>query len=131
MILLPCFFSTDSEVIYRNSDGHVIKFNILTNETEIILTNSTFVSTFCFFLFFLINKKNKSLHLIDFEIIRLFVSFLLCFRQVNFNVAKYAVSPDLKYVLFAYDVKQASVVLVLFPPRAVGWEFLVEDTVFS
>uniref|UniRef100_A0AAX7VDS1 Dipeptidyl peptidase like 10 n=1 Tax=Astatotilapia calliptera TaxID=8154 RepID=A0AAX7VDS1_ASTCA len=49
----------DSEVIYRNSDGHVIKFNILTNETEIVLTNGTF----------------------------------------------YAVSPDLKYVLFAYDVK--------------------------
>uniref|UniRef100_A0A3B4WKF7 Dipeptidyl peptidase like 10 n=1 Tax=Seriola lalandi dorsalis TaxID=1841481 RepID=A0A3B4WKF7_SERLL len=57
----------DSEVIYRNSDGHVIKFNILTNETEIVLTNTTFI---------------------------------------NFNVAKYAVSPDLKYVLFAYDVKQ-------------------------
>uniref|UniRef100_A0AAQ5XZI4 Dipeptidyl peptidase like 10 n=1 Tax=Amphiprion ocellaris TaxID=80972 RepID=A0AAQ5XZI4_AMPOC len=59
----------DSEVIYRNSDGHVIKFNILTNETEIVLTNTTFV---------------------------------------NFNVAKYSVSPDLKYVLFAYDVKQST-----------------------
>ncbi|KAI4805457.1 hypothetical protein KUCAC02_010071 [Chaenocephalus aceratus] len=58
---------TDSEVIYRNSDGHVIKFNILTNESEIVLTNTTFI---------------------------------------NFNVAKYSVSPDLKYVLFAYDVKQ-------------------------
>uniref|UniRef100_A0A7N6F7M4 Dipeptidyl peptidase like 10 n=1 Tax=Anabas testudineus TaxID=64144 RepID=A0A7N6F7M4_ANATE len=57
----------DSEVIYRNSDGHVIKFNILTNETDIVLTNTTFI---------------------------------------NFNVAKYSVSPDLKYVLFAYDVKQ-------------------------
>uniref|UniRef100_A0A7N6ART5 Dipeptidyl peptidase like 10 n=1 Tax=Anabas testudineus TaxID=64144 RepID=A0A7N6ART5_ANATE len=53
----------DSEVIYRNSDGHVIKFNILTNETDIVLTNTTFVS-------------------------------------------EYSVSPDLKYVLFAYDVKQ-------------------------
>uniref|UniRef100_A0A667ZX50 Dipeptidyl peptidase like 10 n=1 Tax=Myripristis murdjan TaxID=586833 RepID=A0A667ZX50_9TELE len=56
----------DSEVIYRNSDGHVIKFNILTNETEIVLTNTTFVSTYY----------------------------------------SYSVSPDLKYVLFAYDVKQ-------------------------
>lgn len=35
----------------------------------------------------------------------LFLSVL----QVNFNVAKYSVSPDLKYVLFAYDVKQVSV----------------------
>ncbi|XP_054643797.1 inactive dipeptidyl peptidase 10-like isoform X2 [Dunckerocampus dactyliophorus] len=57
----------DSEVIYRNSDGHVVKFNILTNETEIVLSNTTFI---------------------------------------NFSVAKYSVSPDLKYVLFAYDVKQ-------------------------
>ncbi|XP_049584130.1 inactive dipeptidyl peptidase 10 isoform X1 [Syngnathus scovelli] len=57
----------DSEVIYRNSDGHVIKFNILSNETEIVLSNVTFI---------------------------------------NFNVAKYSVSPDFKYVLFAYDVKQ-------------------------
>uniref|UniRef100_A0A3Q3FB72 Dipeptidyl peptidase like 10 n=1 Tax=Kryptolebias marmoratus TaxID=37003 RepID=A0A3Q3FB72_KRYMA len=57
----------DSEVIYKNSNGHVIKFNILTNQTEILLNNATFV---------------------------------------NFNVAKYSLSPDLKYVLFAYDVKQ-------------------------
>lgn len=34
--------------------------------------------------------------------------FLSNLHQVNFNVAKYAVSPDLKYVLFAYDVKQVS-----------------------
>uniref|UniRef100_A0A672J137 Dipeptidyl peptidase like 10 n=1 Tax=Salarias fasciatus TaxID=181472 RepID=A0A672J137_SALFA len=60
----------DSEVIYRNSDGHVIKFNILTNETEIVLTNTTFVS------------------------------------QQQYR--RYSVSPDLKYVLFAYDVKQVS-----------------------
>ncbi|KAI9534949.1 hypothetical protein NQZ68_006252 [Dissostichus eleginoides] len=33
-----------SEVIYRNSDGHVIKFNILTNESEIVLTNTTFIN---------------------------------------------------------------------------------------
>uniref|UniRef100_A0AAV2K5B3 Inactive dipeptidyl peptidase 10-like n=1 Tax=Knipowitschia caucasica TaxID=637954 RepID=A0AAV2K5B3_KNICA len=56
-----------SEVIYRNSDGHVIKFNIVTNETEVLLSNTTFI---------------------------------------NFNVDKYSLSPDLKYVLFAYDVKQ-------------------------
>ncbi|XP_077584400.1 inactive dipeptidyl peptidase 10 isoform X2 [Stigmatopora nigra] len=57
----------DLEVVYRNSDGHVIKFNILSNETEIVVSNTTFI---------------------------------------NFNVAKYSVSPDLKYLLFAYDVKQ-------------------------
>uniref|UniRef100_A0A3Q3D8L1 Dipeptidyl peptidase like 10 n=1 Tax=Hippocampus comes TaxID=109280 RepID=A0A3Q3D8L1_HIPCM len=64
----------DSEVIYRNSDGHVIKFNILSNETEIVLSNTTFVS------------RLKSI-------------FLGCDPT-------YSVSPDLKYVLFAYDVKQ-------------------------
>lgn len=119
----PCFFSTDSEVIYRNSDGHVIKFNILTNETEIILTNSTFVSAFRFLFFFLLLLFLKGITSCDWfwdsPSLRL-LRFLFC--QVNFNVAKYAVSPDLKYVLFAYDVKQVSVVSVLFFParREVG-----------
>uniref|UniRef100_A0A3B3U694 Dipeptidyl peptidase like 10 n=1 Tax=Poecilia latipinna TaxID=48699 RepID=A0A3B3U694_9TELE len=67
--LTPVFLFPDSEVIYRNSNGHVIKFNLLTNETEIILPNTTFV---------------------------------------NFNVAKFSLSPDMKYVLFAYEVKQVS-----------------------
>uniref|UniRef100_A0A671YEJ8 Inactive dipeptidyl peptidase 10-like n=1 Tax=Sparus aurata TaxID=8175 RepID=A0A671YEJ8_SPAAU len=58
---------SDSEVVYRNRDGHVIKFNFELNETEVILSNSTFVA---------------------------------------FKVAKYSLSADLKYVLFAYDVKQ-------------------------
>uniref|UniRef100_A0A8B9KRB4 Dipeptidyl peptidase like 10 n=1 Tax=Astyanax mexicanus TaxID=7994 RepID=A0A8B9KRB4_ASTMX len=57
----------ESEVIYRNRNGHVIRFNILTNETEIVLKNSTFVA---------------------------------------FKATKYSISPDMKYVLFAYDVKQ-------------------------
>ncbi|XP_078022060.1 inactive dipeptidyl peptidase 10-like isoform X1 [Epinephelus lanceolatus] len=58
---------SDSEVVYRNRDGHVIKFNFDSNETEVILTNSTFVA---------------------------------------FKVVKYSLSADLKYALFAYDVKQ-------------------------
>ncbi|CAB1327954.1 unnamed protein product, partial [Coregonus sp. 'balchen'] len=58
---------SDSEVLYRNRDGHVIKFNFALNETEIVLRNSIFVS---------------------------------------FKVAKYSLSPDMKYVLFAYEVKQ-------------------------
>ncbi|XP_074483590.1 inactive dipeptidyl peptidase 10-like isoform X2 [Sebastes fasciatus] len=58
---------SDSEVVYRNRDGHVIKFNFASNETEVILTNSTFVA---------------------------------------FKVVKYSLSADLKYALFAYDVKQ-------------------------
>ncbi|CAG11216.1 unnamed protein product, partial [Tetraodon nigroviridis] len=86
-------FGADSEIIYRNSDGHVIKFNILTNETEIILTNTTFVST------------RRPVWLDEAAPTCSQDSPLLCF-QVNFNVAKYSVSPDLKYVLFAYDVKQ-------------------------
>ncbi|KAK2857085.1 hypothetical protein Q5P01_005820 [Channa striata] len=57
---------SDSEVVYRNRDGHVIKFNFVLNETEVIVSNSTFVA---------------------------------------FKVAKYSLSADLKYALFAYDVK--------------------------
>ncbi|XP_037331402.2 inactive dipeptidyl peptidase 10-like isoform X1 [Pungitius pungitius] len=58
---------SNSEVVYRNRDGHVIKFNFASNETEVILTNSTFVA---------------------------------------FKVVKYSLSADLKFALFAYDVKQ-------------------------
>ncbi|XP_041822011.1 inactive dipeptidyl peptidase 10-like [Chelmon rostratus] len=58
---------SDSEVVYRNRDGHVIKFNFALNETEVLLSNSTFMA---------------------------------------FKVAKFSLSADLKYVLFAYDVKQ-------------------------
>uniref|UniRef100_A0A3Q2PQV1 Dipeptidylpeptidase IV N-terminal domain-containing protein n=1 Tax=Fundulus heteroclitus TaxID=8078 RepID=A0A3Q2PQV1_FUNHE len=58
---------SDSEVVYRNRDGHVVKFNFVLNETEIILMNTTFDS---------------------------------------FKVAKYSLSPDLKYALFAYNIKQ-------------------------
>ncbi|XP_075993582.1 inactive dipeptidyl peptidase 10-like, partial [Genypterus blacodes] len=56
-----------SEVVYRNRDGHVIKFNFAFNETEVVLSDSTFVA---------------------------------------FKVAKYSLSVDLKYALFAYDVKK-------------------------
>ncbi|KAJ8350586.1 hypothetical protein SKAU_G00257160 [Synaphobranchus kaupii] len=59
--------SAETEVVYRNRDGHVIKFNVATNETEILLKNNTFVS---------------------------------------YEFTKYSVSPDLNYVLFAFDVKQ-------------------------
>nr|XP_020489845.1 inactive dipeptidyl peptidase 10-like isoform X1 [Labrus bergylta] len=58
---------SNSEVVYRNRDGHVIKFNFESNETDVILSNSTFVA---------------------------------------FKVAKYSLSADLKYALFAYDVKR-------------------------
>ncbi|KAJ8252774.1 hypothetical protein GJAV_G00205410 [Gymnothorax javanicus] len=57
----------EMELVYRNRDGHVIKFNVATNDSEILLKNSTFVS---------------------------------------YEFTKYSVSPDLKYVLFAFDVKQ-------------------------
>ncbi|XP_031438313.1 inactive dipeptidyl peptidase 10 isoform X2 [Clupea harengus] len=58
---------SDSEVLYKNQDGHVIKYNFVSNETQVLLKNNTFAA---------------------------------------FKVAKYSVSPDMRYVLFAYDVKQ-------------------------
>uniref|UniRef100_A0AAY4D1B4 Uncharacterized protein n=1 Tax=Denticeps clupeoides TaxID=299321 RepID=A0AAY4D1B4_9TELE len=65
----------DAEVLYRNYDGNVIRFNFVTNETDVLVKNTTFES---------------------------------------FHVAKYSVSPDLKYVLFAYNVKQVSPPSLLF-----------------
>uniref|UniRef100_A0A671QB98 Inactive dipeptidyl peptidase 10-like n=1 Tax=Sinocyclocheilus anshuiensis TaxID=1608454 RepID=A0A671QB98_9TELE len=66
----------ESEVIYRNHHGHVIRFNILTNETEIVLKNTTFVTT-------------------SYD----------PFKD-TFKATRYSISPDMKYVLFAYNVKQ-------------------------
>lgn len=40
-----CVFPVpDSEVVYRNVHGHVVKFNVALNQSEILLSNSTFVS---------------------------------------------------------------------------------------
>ncbi|XP_061899335.1 inactive dipeptidyl peptidase 10-like [Entelurus aequoreus] len=58
---------SDSAVVYRNRDGHVVKFDFTFNQTEVLLNNTTFVA---------------------------------------FKVAKYWLSADLQYALFAYDVKQ-------------------------
>ncbi|KAG5267587.1 hypothetical protein AALO_G00223400 [Alosa alosa] len=57
---------SDSEVLYKNQDGNVIKYNFVSNRTDVLLKNNTFAA---------------------------------------FKVAKYSVSPDMGYVLFAYDVK--------------------------
>ncbi|XP_058050367.1 inactive dipeptidyl peptidase 10 isoform X2 [Ahaetulla prasina] len=57
----------DTEVIYKNRNGHVIKLNVETNTTTLLLENTTFVT---------------------------------------FKASRYSVSPDLRYVLLAYDIKQ-------------------------
>ncbi|XP_064441886.1 inactive dipeptidyl peptidase 10-like [Mirounga angustirostris] len=57
----------DTDVVYKSENGHVIKLNIETNATTLLLENTTFVT---------------------------------------FKASKHSVSPDLKYVLLAYDVKQ-------------------------
>ncbi|CAN9498251.1 unnamed protein product [Ophioblennius macclurei] len=35
---------SDSEVLYRNTDNHVVTFNFILNETQVLLWNSTFVA---------------------------------------------------------------------------------------
>ncbi|KAM6954818.1 inactive dipeptidyl peptidase 10-like [Lycodopsis pacificus] len=55
------------EVIFRNWDGDIMKVNTNSNETELLLKNTTFAT---------------------------------------FKASKFAVSPDLNYVLLGYDVKQ-------------------------
>ncbi|XP_033901188.2 inactive dipeptidyl peptidase 10-like isoform X1 [Acipenser ruthenus] len=58
---------SDEDIIYRSRDGNVMKLNLLSNETGILLKNTTFVT---------------------------------------FKATRYAVSPDLHFVLLGYDVKQ-------------------------
>nr|XP_061802533.1 inactive dipeptidyl peptidase 10-like [Nerophis lumbriciformis] len=35
---------SDSEVVYRNRDNHVVKFDFILNETQVLLNNTTFVA---------------------------------------------------------------------------------------
>ncbi|XP_026231663.1 inactive dipeptidyl peptidase 10-like [Anabas testudineus] len=55
------------EIIYQTSDGDVFKINVCSNETDLLLKNTTFAT---------------------------------------FKASKFAVSPDLNFVLLGYDVKQ-------------------------
>ncbi|XP_075789369.1 inactive dipeptidyl peptidase 10 isoform X2 [Pelodiscus sinensis] len=91
----------DTEVVYKNRNGHVVKLNVETNTTTLLLENTTFVT---------------------------------------FKASRYSVSPDLRYVLLAYDVKQvfhysytASYVIYNIHTREV-WELNppeVEDSVLQ
>ncbi|XP_076023937.1 inactive dipeptidyl peptidase 10-like [Genypterus blacodes] len=58
---------SEEEVIFRNWDGDVLKASVHSNETELLLKNTTFAT---------------------------------------FKASKFAVSPDLNFVLLGYDVKQ-------------------------
>ncbi|XP_075886811.1 inactive dipeptidyl peptidase 10-like [Nelusetta ayraudi] len=58
---------SDEEVIFRSWDGDIMKLNTSSNETELLMKNTTFAT---------------------------------------FKASKFAVSPDLNYVLLGYDVKQ-------------------------
>uniref|UniRef100_A0A3P9C7S6 Inactive dipeptidyl peptidase 10 n=1 Tax=Maylandia zebra TaxID=106582 RepID=A0A3P9C7S6_9CICH len=59
--------SKEDEIIFRSWDGDVFKINTRTNETDLLLKNTTFAT---------------------------------------FKASKFAVSPDLNFVLLGYDVKQ-------------------------
>ncbi|XP_044525072.1 inactive dipeptidyl peptidase 10 [Gracilinanus agilis] len=91
----------DSDVVYKNGNGHVIKLNVETNLTTLLLENTTFVT---------------------------------------FKASRHSVSPDLRFVLLAYDVKQvyhysytASYVIYNIHTREV-WELNppeVEDSILQ
>uniref|UniRef100_A0A8C3RPX9 Dipeptidyl peptidase like 10 n=1 Tax=Chelydra serpentina TaxID=8475 RepID=A0A8C3RPX9_CHESE len=91
----------DTEVVYKNRSGYVVKLNVETNTTTLLLENTTFVT---------------------------------------FKASRYSVSPDLRFVLLAYDVKQvfhysytASYVIYNMHTREV-WELNppeVEDSVLQ
>lgn len=44
------FLLTDTEVVYKNRNGHVIKLNVETNTSTLLLENATFVSITALFL---------------------------------------------------------------------------------
>ncbi|XP_063144788.1 inactive dipeptidyl peptidase 10 isoform X1 [Candoia aspera] len=116
----------DTEVVYKNRNGHVVKLNVETNITTLLLENATFVT-------FKASRYSVSPDL-------KYVLFAYDIKQVTFKASRYSVSPDLKYVLLAYDIKQvfhysytASYVIYNIQTREV-WELNppeVEDSVLQ
>lgn len=49
LLIVNTFVVADSEVVYKNRNGHVVKLNVETNTTTLLLENSTFVSNTYFF----------------------------------------------------------------------------------
>lgn len=43
LVLIFSLSATDNEVIYRSFDGDILKFNTHSNETELLMKNTTFV----------------------------------------------------------------------------------------
>ncbi|XP_037552726.1 inactive dipeptidyl peptidase 10 [Nematolebias whitei] len=54
---------SDSEMVYRNRDGDVIKFNFILNETEILLSNSTFIYIFENNIYYQSDVRSNSLRI--------------------------------------------------------------------
>lgn len=42
--IINIFVVTDTDVVYKSENGHVIKLNLETNTTTLLLENTTFVS---------------------------------------------------------------------------------------
>lgn len=99
-----CLFK-DFELIYRTRDGDVIKLNVVTNNTEVLVKNKMFESfrnQVATVFNSLINK-----HVYMFDRMPLLMGCNVVFFswfQGSFKPTKYQVSPDLKYVMLAYNI---------------------------
>uniref|UniRef100_H3B4G8 Dipeptidyl peptidase like 10 n=1 Tax=Latimeria chalumnae TaxID=7897 RepID=H3B4G8_LATCH len=84
----------DEDVILQTTEGHVIQKNIKTGQAVVLVDNSTFCPL-------KIREKTKAPP-------RKGVSFTYIFspHQLTLKATKFQVSPDLKYVLLAYNVQQ-------------------------
>lgn len=58
---LCLFVASDEEIIFRSWDGDIMKFNTSSNETELLMKNTTFVSFWCFFFLFKLLKCKHAL----------------------------------------------------------------------
>lgn len=54
---LCLFVASDEEIIFRSWDGDIMKFNTSSNETELLMKNTTFVSIRCFFFLFKLQSR--------------------------------------------------------------------------
>ena len=57
-----CVVSSASEVVFRDHSGHVVKLNVLLNQSEVLIRNKTFVRTLPLFLSTSLHHKDKTMH---------------------------------------------------------------------
>lgn len=92
-----CVSPPDNELLYRERDGDVVRYNVDTKVEKVVVPNQLFVSIMSQHVL----HELQSLPLLHWMHKLVFLHPI----QDRSKAAKYQVSPDMQHVLFAFEVK--------------------------